>query len=109
MNQPVFEKQALATYNELEEFEFVERTSPAYESCHHKKCCREFWIPLTPHETKYLQVDWNWIPGAAVLAKKKNGDCIYLTDGRCQIYENRPVACREYICVEDERMQESAG
>ena len=59
-------------------------------------------------EVKKQLVDWNgWAPGAAVLAKKENGDCVYLGDDyRCQIYENRPIACREYVCVGDVRVKD---
>ena len=104
-------RKMLVVYHEFEpEFDFVEQISPACETCIHKKCCRDFWVPLTPEEAKRLPVDWNgWVPGAAVLAKKENGECIYLNaNGQCDIYQNRPVACREYVCIDDERINREA-
>jgi len=74
-------------------------------------CCRKFAVLLTPEEARsgFYRIDWHgWIPGAraAMLAKKKNGDCWYLTeDGRCSIYENRPQVCREFDCEKDERVK----
>jgi len=104
----VTERKISVSFHEFELIEFTERTSPACKDCTHKKCCREFWVPLTPDETRRLLVDWNgWVPGAAVLTKKENGDCVYLGDDyRCQIYENRPIACREYVCVGDVRVKD---
>lgn len=32
------------------------------------------------------------------LPRKGNGDCVYLTGGRCSIYDRRPRACRQYDC-----------
>lgn len=32
------------------------------------------------------------------LANKPNGDCLYLGDEGCTIYEDRPVECRVYDC-----------
>ena len=36
--------------------------------------------------------------GANLLAKKKDGSCVYLTRGRCSIHEMRPEVCREFFC-----------
>jgi len=74
--------------------------------CAHKKCCKMFWVPLLPEEAKRLPVDWNgWIPNAAVLPRKENGECIFLNaEGRCDIYRERPLACREYVCAGDARV-----
>ena len=33
-----------------------------------------------------------------VLAGTPEGDCVYLKDNRCSIYETRPKACREWHC-----------
>ena len=77
------------------------------DTCPHKNCCRMFWVPLTPSEAKRLPVDWNgWVPRAAVLPRKKSGDCIFLNaEGKCDIYSVRPLACREYFCTEDARVK----
>jgi Fe-S-cluster containining protein len=80
------------------------------EVCAHKKCCKMFWVPLLPEESKRLPVDWNgWIPSAAVLPRKENGECIFLNaEGRCEIYQSRPLACREYFCIRDARINGKA-
>jgi len=81
-----------------------ERIISDCETCTHQKCCRNYWVPLTPAEAERLPVDWNgWIPNAAVLPRQPNGDCIFLDKRQCSIYEQRPVACREYVCVGDLR------
>lgn len=33
-----------------------------------------------------------------ILAHKENGDCIYLGENGCTIYEKRPMICREFDC-----------
>ena len=33
------------------------------------------------------------------LQRHANGDCIYLADNKCSIYENRPRVCRKFSCV----------
>ncbi|MGI9052914.1 MAG: YkgJ family cysteine cluster protein [Ilumatobacteraceae bacterium] len=37
-------------------------------------------------------------PGEVLLGYDERGHCPMLTDGRCSIYEHRPVACRTYDC-----------
>jgi hypothetical protein len=36
--------------------------------------------------------------GGRWLAKKADGSCVYLIDGKCSIYGNRPGSCRTYDC-----------
>ncbi len=33
-----------------------------------------------------------------MLSQKPNGDCAYLEDGKCSIYDKRPVVCRVFDC-----------
>jgi Fe-S-cluster containining protein len=33
-----------------------------------------------------------------MLKRSDNGDCVYLKDGTCSIYERRPTICREFDC-----------
>jgi Fe-S-cluster containining protein len=35
---------------------------------------------------------------SVTLARKENGDCVFLTDARCSIYDRRPAACRAFDC-----------
>lgn len=38
--------------------------------------------------------------GRKHLARRADGSCVYLgADHRCQIYERRPAACRQYTCL----------
>lgn len=62
-------------------------------------CCRNPHLvaDLTPEEVKdypdAVEVDGEWR-----LPKRPNGECVHLTDGRCSIYDRRPVSCRSYDC-----------
>lgn len=38
--------------------------------------------------------------GQFVLAAKDNGDCVYLGDNGCTIYDDRPEQCRNFDCRE---------
>lgn len=35
---------------------------------------------------------------ALMVEQKPNGDCIYLADKGCSIYDDRPIICREFDC-----------
>ena len=35
---------------------------------------------------------------ASILRLQENGDCYALIDGRCTIYDKRPVVCRTFDC-----------
>ncbi|BBB90495.1 MAG TPA: YkgJ family cysteine cluster protein [Methylomusa anaerophila] len=82
----------------------------ACKNCNDKACCKNFLVPLTPPERlrlktydKYL---WEEGPDAfAILAKKENMECYYLTSQGCSIWSSRPNACREYSCVEESTFQ----
>lgn len=36
--------------------------------------------------------------GQNVLIGQENGDCVYLRENKCLIYEHRPKGCREWHC-----------
>jgi Fe-S-cluster containining protein len=66
-------------------------------------CCREpqLYVDLDPgeeekyqHQPTYDEDDgrpWD-------LKKNERGECMYLLDGKCSIYHDRPRACRTYDC-----------
>lgn len=63
-------------------------------------CCKEDNIQLMPGEdhTQYDVDAHPKFPGAWFLNHKPNGDCIYLSETGCTIYERRPQLCREMDC-----------
>ena len=76
-------------------------------NCKNKMCCRVFDVPLTPeeHESGFYKVDTERLKnGVCVLQKTNGGECVYLQNGKCIIYNNRPETCREYLCSTDERL-----
>jgi uncharacterized protein len=70
-------------------------------------CCRTFHqIHLRPGEKRarkrlpkdYLSVAPGLPPGYLLLGFTETGACPVLIDGRCTIYEDRPLVCRTYDC-----------
>jgi Fe-S-cluster containining protein len=70
-------------------------------------CCRTFHqIHLRPGEKRarkrlpkdYLSVARGLPPGYLLLGYTDKGACPVLIDGRCTIYEDRPLVCRTYDC-----------
>ena len=63
-------------------------------------CCRSPKIRVTigDEEAKARGLETFVDDGGQWLAKKTDGSCLYLTDGKCSIYANRPGACRTYDC-----------
>lgn len=59
---------------------------------------------LTPSEQMLLKgeaiqvVNGTQVNLETVLAAKANGDCVYLMNGGCSIYERRPEQCRTFDC-----------
>lgn len=66
-------------------------------------CCREN-VELKPEHgddvSKYQIADYiNDLGNMAVrLARKENGDCVYLEGHNCTIHAERPLVCRTYDC-----------
>lgn len=74
-------------------------------------CCQKLSPYLTPEEIasgKYpislvnpSQEQLNLNPNVGplvVLYRKKEGGCGMFVDGKCSIYEDRPIACRQFDC-----------
>jgi Fe-S-cluster containining protein len=74
-------------------------------------CCHIFFINLT--ESEYRSKSYQTIfqnhefiedfkkaeeIGANILAKKPNGNCIYLENNKCSIHQKRPQVCRPFFC-----------
>lgn len=73
-------------------------------------CCQsETMVALTPeeiHSGKYQKVMFGDV---AHLPHKDNGDCVYLDNGKCSIYQDRPAVCREYDCRKSLLLLEGIG
>jgi uncharacterized protein len=70
-------------------------------------CCRTFHqLHIRPGEKRarrrlpkeYLSVARGLPPGYLLLGYTEQGACPVLVDGRCTIYEDRPLVCRTYDC-----------
>jgi Fe-S-cluster containining protein len=69
-------------------------------------CCRGYQAIILHPEcgddaAKYQTVEVpNPLTGepALMVEQKPNGDCIYLGEQGCSIYEDRPIICRGYDC-----------
>ncbi len=58
-------------------------------------CCREPQrVELTPDElaSRLLRHDGRY------LRRQPDGSCTHLVDGRCEVYDSRPRACRTFDC-----------
>ena len=93
----------------------LEDDAPADVPCGEcNACCRTFHqIHLRPGEKRarkrlpkeYLSVAPGLPPGYLLLGYTETGACPVLVDGRCTIYEDRPLVCRTYDC----RMYSATG
>ncbi len=63
-------------------------------------CCQGDAVKIEKEDTgKGYQVEaHSYIPGALMIAHKKNGDCVYLFEYGCSIHNNAPSLCREADC-----------
>jgi len=88
--------------------------------CHKKiacfnACCRNIDITLTPYDVLKLKrrlgltssefvsgytlpfaMDHHNMPGLKMATKPNSSECVFLQEGGCGVYEDRPVACRYY-------------
>lgn len=61
-------------------------------------CCRGDRIHLLAGDDPSR---FETVPDGDRLALRQiDGECVYLTDGGCSIYENQPLMCRRFNCVE---------
>ena len=62
-------------------------------------CCRAgAHAPVTAAEAEHYTTARH--DGVLVLAKRPNGDCIYLLDGKCSIYADRPRSVADFFARE---------
>lgn len=74
-------------------------TSPIFRDIDIKRISKRLRISETSFESSYLRVDEE---GDKVL---KSSPCAFLgMDNKCDIYEDRPLACREYPHTDRKRM-----
>lgn len=78
------------------------------ESC--TACCRGPMRAVVIHPDEN-HARWETKPlgdlGYRILANEENGDCVYITDAGCSIWDDRPRDCRRYDCrVEMDRLDE---
>jgi len=67
-------------------------------------CCRRELVVLQPFESPVgyrTKENINPLSGKPerVLEHRENGDCVYLGEGGCTIYERRPAMCRGFSCA----------
>ena len=66
-------------------------------------CCRNMRIEVSPREAQGLDTVLMGRQGMSIstrtLRQSDNGDCIYLAQKGCEIYERRPAMCRVFHCV----------
>lgn len=70
-------------------------------------CCRVngFVVDLHPEEGDDLSTyEWDLVwrsdkkEWSHALKRGEKGECIYLKENRCSIYERRPATCRQFDC-----------
>ena len=63
-------------------------------------CCREQMVTLDPKLGDDLEVlSQHFALGhMLILESTENGDCVYLDDGGCSVWEHRPAMCRTFDC-----------
>jgi len=87
----------------------VEGDCTEYNCVNCKAPCCGFHVGLNEQELKnghYLVTE---APGYPILARTKEGACVYQNpDGSCGIYARRPWICRTYTCEKDTRIDDVA-
>ena len=65
-------------------------------------CCELLAPHLTPHEISSGKYPMSFVEGpegpVVSLWRKPEGGCAMFVDGKCSIYEDRPMACRQFDC-----------
>ena len=61
-------------------------------------CCRGDRITLLRGDDPSLYETVE-VKGKRVLKRDANGNCVYLTEAGCSIYDRQPIMCRQYNCV----------
>lgn len=73
-----------------------------------RKCCLADHTVLQPQDD-VTQYKTNLVDGDRVLAKGKDGNCVYLGRKGCQIHGRQPVVCRAYDCRKHFLTKEADG
>lgn len=63
-------------------------------------CCRGEIVMLFPEHgdnPKVLAQHFD-LGGKLILEQTDSGDCVYLKDGGCSVWEDRPAMCRAFDC-----------
>jgi len=88
---------------------FVSEDCSTYNCTNCKAPCCKLHVGITQQELDngaYLLTE---APGYPILARKKDGACVYQNkDGSCGIYTRRPYVCRTYTCATDTRIDDKA-
>ena len=65
-------------------------------------CCRNQWVLLFPeYGDRVENYDTIEVNGHHFLNQLDNGDCVYLGENGCTIYDVRPAICRDFDCRKD--------
>lgn len=116
-------------YDNLPDKMYPEEKTPPCNSCKTAVCCSSFVVPLQKEEYESGLYDpyavkltyeaarqlstfraWKWSPSyegevSYAIEGIPGEPCPFLgKDRRCTIYDWRPLTCREYTCVGDERI-----
>ena len=71
-----------------------------------KLCCNSFMVPVRSEagdDPSSYQTATCFTPGKApylILDRHANGDCVYLNENGCTIWDRAPSICREFDCRE---------
>ena len=62
-----------------------------------RACCRHDRVILGPADDPRTY-QWHVEGGYAVLDRRTNGECVYLTETGCGIHDRAPAICRRFDC-----------
>lgn len=64
-----------------------------------RACCKNERVVLSPERGDAV-ADYRVVavPGGWMLDHEENGDCVYLGESGCAIWDRAPWACREFDC-----------
>ncbi len=87
---------ALSHYRQGREIDVEELTADVPCGDCHKCCENNVQVPVFSEEAdRYKTMDYD---GFRYLEQTEEGRCVYLIDGKCDIYDERSILCRTYDC-----------